>query len=188
MPIEHIDLSGRASDYPEALSTSARDTPEDAPPAPAPNWRILLYPHRSLPRRGFAIFIAITSALFVVPLLPLIGTAALWLLLPFLVATVAAMWFFLMRNYKDAELVEELSLWPERLTLIRRDPKGQTRHWEANPYWVSAHLHDTPVPSYLTLRGGPREVELGAFLSPVERLEVKDLLEEELRVMRQRQN
>jgi hypothetical protein len=33
------------------------------------------------------------------------------------------------------------------------------------------------VPNYLTLSGGGREVELGAFLTPVERIELKDRLE-----------
>ena len=37
-------------------------------------------------------------------------------------------------------------------------------------------LHPTagPVPNYLTLQGGPREVELGAFLSEEERLALRD--------------
>jgi uncharacterized membrane protein len=37
------------------------------------------------------------------------------------------------------------------------------------------------VPNYLTLSGGGREVELGAFLTPVERVELKDTLESALR-------
>jgi len=55
--------------------------------------------------------------------------------------------------------------------------------WEANPYWVRVALHAKggPVPNYLTLSGGGREVELGAFLSPPERVELKSLLERELR-------
>ena len=31
------------------------------------------------------------------------------------------------------------------------------------------HASSGPVPQYLTLRGGPREVELGAFLTEEER-------------------
>ena len=37
------------------------------------------------------------------------------------------------------------------------------------------------MPQYLTLQGGPREVELGAFLTPPERLGLKDTLERALR-------
>ncbi len=41
----------------------------------------------------------------------------------------------------------------------------------ANPHWVKPKLHPTggPVPHYLTLTGGPRVVELGAFLTEDER-------------------
>ena len=47
------------------------------------------------------------------------------------------------------------------------------------PTWVTPHLHVTggPVPNYLTLRGGPREVEIGAFLSEPERLALRDELQ-----------
>jgi len=37
------------------------------------------------------------------------------------------------------------------------------------------------VPQYLTLSGGDRQVELGAFLTPQERLALKDMLERQLR-------
>lgn len=174
MPIQHIDLSEGASDYPEALSTYGGKTPL---------YRVLLYPHRSLPRGGFVFFIAATSFLLAIPLLPLIGTAALWGLLPFLIATIALLWFFIMRSYKSGQLVEEVSLWPDHMTLVRANPDGSRQDWQANPYWVEVVSHDTPVPSYLTLRGGPREVELGIFLTPDERVALKEELEHKLRFL-----
>ena len=56
------------------------------------------------------------------------------------------------------------------------------RDWEANPYWVRLKLHEAggPVPKYLTLSGAGREIELGAFLTPGERVELKSCLEAEL--------
>lgn len=47
-----------------------------------------LWPHRSLPRRGFALFIVITCGMLTLPLYPLIGTVTLWGLLPFLLLAV----------------------------------------------------------------------------------------------------
>ncbi|TDT74757.1 putative membrane protein [Litoreibacter halocynthiae] len=174
MPIQRINLTKGASDYPEALSTYDGS---------APVYRVVLWPHRSLPRGGFVFFIAITCFMLSIPLLPLIGTAAIWVLLPFLVLTVTLLWVFIMRSYRSGQLVEELSLWPDHITLVRREPDGRRQDWSTNPYWVEVISHDKPVAAYLTLRGGPREVELGAFLTPEERLELKEELEEKLRFL-----
>jgi uncharacterized membrane protein len=45
------------------------------------------------------------------------------------------------------------------------------RDWTANRYWAQVVFHPTsgPVEYYLTLQGGAREVEIGAFLSIEER-------------------
>ena len=71
----------------------------------------------------------------------------------------------------------------DRMRLERHDPRKPPRDWEANPYWVTIHIHERggPVPQYLTLRGGGREVELGAFLTPGERMGLKRTLDAELR-------
>ena len=106
-----------------------------------------------------------------IPLFAVLGTALLWGLLPFIVAVVAGTWWAFGRNWRDADLTEVLTLDPDRIAIRRRDPDGTLRDWEANPYWVSVHIRPTggPVADYLTLKGGGREVELGAFLVPEER-------------------
>ncbi len=130
-----------------------------------------LWPYRSLPKRGFVIFIAITASLVLLPLLAVLGTPVLWGLLPFIGGVLAAMWYFLQRSYKDGEVLEELRIWPDRVTLVRYNPRAPKQEWEANPYWIQVELHEKggPVENYLTLKGGDREVELGAFLTPEER-------------------
>ena len=140
--------------------------------AAAPLAHLRLWPHRSLPRRGFVWFIGITAALLAVPLVPLIGSPVLWGLLPFMLLALWGIWAALTRSYRDGGVVEDLTLWPDRITLTRQGPGGQNRAWQANPHWVELSLYpeDGPVPHYLTLRGGGREVELGAFLSEDERL------------------
>lgn len=181
MPIQHIDLTARASDYPEALSTYKDGE--------TPIWRVLLWPHRSLPRGGFVFFIAMTSFLLAIPMLPLIGTKALWGVLPFIVLTVAFLWFFLKRSYQDGHLVEELSLWPDRISLVRLNPRSsptsKRQDWTANPYWVKINTFEKPVEHYLTLSGGTRDVELGTFLTAKERRELQSSLEEQLRALKQ---
>lgn len=134
--------------------------------------RLQLWPHRSLSQRGFVWFIGATAALIAVPLIGILGSPVLWALLPFLLATIWAIWFALRKNGRDRDILEDLRLSRDRITLVRHSPHGGRQAWEANPYWVRVSLHETggPVPNYLTLKGDGREVELGAFLSEDERI------------------
>ncbi|RID93690.1 DUF2244 domain-containing protein [Gemmobacter lutimaris] len=155
------------------------------PPSPEGE-RLHLWPYRSLPRRGFVWFVGATAALIAVPLIGVIGSPVLWALLPFLIAAIAAIWWALERSYRDAEIVEDLMLAADRMTLTRHGPRGRHQSWEANPHWVRVERHETggPVPQYLTLRGGPRPVEIGAFLTPEERLTLEHELRQHLRALR----
>lgn len=137
----------------------------------APKAELHLWPYRSLPRRGFVWVMGMGFALMLLPLLALLGSVILWGLLPFGLAALGALWFFIEKSYKDGEILEELRIWPDRMTLTRHGPKGQLQTWEANPFWVTVELHKRggPVPDYVTLKGKGREVELGAFLSEDER-------------------
>jgi uncharacterized membrane protein len=140
--------------------------------------RLHLWPHRSLTQRGFVWFVGLTAALIAVPLIGILGSPVLWALLPFLLATIWAIWFALRKNGRDRDILEDLRLSPERITLVRHGPNGRRQDWEANPYWLRVTLHESggPVPHYLTLKAGGREVELGAFLSEDERIALKDEL------------
>ncbi|MGR3433305.1 MAG: DUF2244 domain-containing protein [Shimia sp.] len=142
--------------------------------------RILsLWPYRSLPKRGFVAFMGVTAGLMAVPLLPVLGTWVFAGVLPFLAIAFGGLWWALSRSYRSGDLIEELRLSPETIRLDRREPDGGRLDWEAKPYFARCRLHPTggPVENYLTLQGGPREVEIGAFLTPEERA----ALESELR-------
>lgn len=137
---------------------------------------LTLTPHQSLTPGGFVVFMGVTLGFIAVPLLSVLGTPVLWGLLPFFAAALWGLWAAINRNRRDARLRETLTIWPDRIELVRQEPHGPAKRWEANPYWVSVHLHpgDKPVENYLTLKGAGREVELGAFLSPEERAALKD--------------
>lgn len=143
-----------------------------------------LWPHSSLTAPGFVWFIAITAVALCLPLIPLLGTFALWGLLPFLLLALFGVWYGIRRNQRDMMLHEILVLDDEQITLTRHNPRHSDQHWQANPYWVELRLHPSkgPVENYITLRGSDREVELGAFLSPEERVEVYRELDEKLRL------
>jgi uncharacterized membrane protein len=156
---------------PHVLEGAANPTaPDPRVRDDAPILALTLWPHRSLSRRGFRIVLGIVAAGLAVPLVPLAGTSAAWGLAPFLLAALGALWLAIRRSYADGRLTEELRLWPDLITVERREPRGAVRRWHANPHWVRLRLFENArIEKYLTLTGNGREIELGAFLSPEER-------------------
>ena len=178
MPVEWMNTKKAPS------SVGAFLLPGDDPDGP-PRLRIILRPSRSLPRKGFAWFLLIIWGLLLVPLIPLLGTVIVWVILPFLLATLGAIWLSLERNYRDGDLLEELCLWRDLIKVDRLNPRKPSQHWQANPHWTALKLRESggPVENYLTLKGNGREIEFGAFLSPEERQKLyQDLLVELRRV------
>lgn len=149
----------------------------------APAAELHLWPYRSLLRRDFVTFIAATAAIVLLPLLALLGTPVLWGLLPFFIIAVGGIWYAINRSYKDGEILEELRIWPDRMTLDHTDPRKGHKSWEANPYWVHLKIDrkNERIVNYLTLKGADREVELGAFLSEDERATLYDELDQKIR-------
>jgi len=163
MPVEWLDSDTTGAPVITGASCHARGEP--------PLACLHLWPHRSMPKRGFAGFIGATFALLLLPLLAVLGTPILWGLAPFVLGALWLLYAMIQKNYRDGEVLEELRLWSDRAELTRSARNRAPQTWAANPYWVSVHLHDAggPVSSYLTLKGAGREVELGAFLSAEER-------------------
>lgn len=147
---------------------------------------LTLWPHRSLPRKGFAAMILATFALITVPLYPVLGTAVLWGLLPFIMLAVGALWWALERSYRDGDILEELTLTPATTHLSRRNPRGDRQEWDCATHWARAEMHQQggPVPFYVTLSGNGRRVEIGAFLSEPERQALYGELAEALKTAR----
>lgn len=160
--------------------------PEDPAPRSAPRAELHLWPYRSLLRRDFVIFIVATLVLISVPLSSVLGTFVLWGILPFFLIVIGGLWLAINRSYKDGEILEQLKIWPDKITLDHVHPRRGHLSWEANPYWVQVKFdpHHEKVPNYLTLKGGDREVELGAFLSEDERAVLYDEVDRALRDVR----
>ena len=119
-------------------------TPDPAPDAPVAE--LHLWPYRSLLRRDFVVFIAGTVAIIFLPLIAVLGSPVLWGLLPFFIIAVSGVWYALHRSYKDGEILEELRIWPDRMTLIHIHPRRGRKSWEGREGerrdWHRAHgLH-----------------------------------------------
>lgn len=147
-----------------------------------PLFTVSLWPHRSMTRRGFRWFLGLLAAGLSIPLVSVWGTPVALFLTPFLLAALAFAWVMIELNYRAGRLVEELRIWPDAIAVERREPRGRVLRWAANPYWVTVGLNDTPtIEKYLTLTGGGRTIELGAFLTPEERVDLAGGLRDALR-------
>ncbi|MEM8595722.1 MAG: DUF2244 domain-containing protein [Pseudomonadota bacterium] len=141
-----------------------------------------LSPNRSLSTTGRKRFLWFAASGFALPLLPLVLTPVLWIPLAFALIVLTGLWYALRRNTADGQLCERVTLWPNELRVERRETSGIVRRWRADPYWVRLTLHENGRPEqYLTIKGGGREIELGAFLSPEERVELAERLEAAIR-------
>jgi uncharacterized membrane protein len=141
-------------------------------PPHAPAQEMRLWPHQSLPARGFAAFILTTFSMILIPTLTLIGTALLWGMLPFVLMAVGGIYLALQHNHRSRLIEEVLTIDATNAHLTHRTARGDVKEWECNRYWtkVTKYEADGPVPHYVTLRGEGREVEIGAFLSEEERI------------------
>lgn len=161
------DRNGAAGDRSPAASHSADPFDRSAPPL----FSARLWPHRSMTPRGYRWFMATLAAGLAVPLLGVWGTPVALFLAPFLLGALGLVWLALRASYRSARVTEEIRIWPDLVAVRRREPHGRLLRWAANPYWVRLQLTDTPsVERYLTLRGSGRTIELGAFLTPEERV------------------
>ena len=143
---------------------------------------LTLWPHQSMTSEGFAWFMGSTATLLAVPLLAVLGSPVLWVLLAFLMAAFWGVWRAIMANRAQRSYHEALTLGREQVRLAHVPRRGTTLLWVANPHWVRIRLrNDGPVEKYLTLTGGGREVELGAFLTPEERQALYEDLNRALR-------
>lgn len=120
----------------------------------------------------------ITAFMLSVPLWGIAGTPVFWGLVPFLAVALWGLWYAIRRNGRNLDLCETLSIWRDEVRVERREPDGRLLRWQSDPMKVRLKLHDDArIEDYLTMTGGGREIELGAFLAPEERVALAEEIE-----------
>lgn len=143
-----------------------------------PIYQVTLWPHQSLTRPGLYWMLGITAFMLSLPLMGLSGTPVFWVLLPFLIAAFLGLCWAIRCNGRNLSLSEDLWVWRDEMRVERREPDGRLLRWQAEPRKVRVRVHsDARVEDYLTLSGGGREIELGSFLAPEERMALSEELE-----------
>lgn len=133
--------------------------------------KVELWAHNALSETDLATVVLMCFAVAILPLFIFLGTNIYWGLLPFIVGSVAALWYSLRRNQSDRNIRETLNINPTAVELTHQPARGSALHWSCNKHWVKVQLYpqNGRIEEYLTLRGGGREVELGRFLTAQER-------------------
>jgi uncharacterized membrane protein len=139
-------------------------------PSQPPLFDAVLYPHRSLGPRGFALLMAsCAGAAMLVGLW--FATQGAWPVLPFFGGEILLIWWAFRANNRDARMFETVRLTPEELTVEKVRPSGRRLATTfAPPHWLRVDLVARPDGgNTLHVASHGRSLEIGRFLSPDER-------------------
>ena len=130
----------------------------------------VLYPHRSLGRRGFRILLLFVAGLSGAMSIPFYLMGA-WPVMGFFGVDVALFYVMFQMNYRAAGLGERVTLTPATLRVSRMEPRGRRREWSFNPRWVrvARHEHEEFGLLRLALVQRGNEVEIARCLGAQEK-------------------
>ena len=162
----------------QAHETAAAATPADPT---RPIFEALLYPRRSLGKRGYLILTIGTAAIIGAYGLVFLLLGA-WPIFGFLGGEWLLFWYLFTHHHRGNARSERIRLYADHLLFERRDAKGAVVTERLQPYWLNVILERADEPdNVLYLRSHGRSILVGDFLSPDERRdlarELKDVLE-----------
>ena len=136
----------------------------------------VLHPHRSLSPVGFIILmVALASVSFTMGIMFLLAGA--WPVFGFFGLDVLLVYIAFRANYRSGMVYETLRLTSDDFTVRRVLPNGREKSWTFQPYWLRVQMDNPPTTeSELKLLSHGRELVIGSFLTPDERLEVAEAL------------
>lgn len=136
----------------------------------------ILRPHRSLSAFGFLLLMGVICTVsFVAGMVFLLQGA--WPVMGFFGLEVVLIYGAFKLNYRSGRVLESLQLGREELLVRRIDPKGRVSSWTFQPNWLRVKMDDPPEhKSQLVLASHGRNLVIGAFLTPEERLDLAKAL------------
>jgi uncharacterized membrane protein len=142
---------------------------QDSQAAEPPVFEALLYPHRSLGRKGYAILIAGTAVIVSLYGLVFLVIGA-WPIFGFLGGEWLLFWFLFRKHHRGEERAERIRLYADHLLFERYDRRGGHTSERLQPYWLNVILERAEEPdNALFLRSHGHSIAVGAFLSGQER-------------------
>jgi len=144
--------------------------------------RMRLFPNRSLDSNGTKVVFGIIAFGFLLPIIPFIGSPIGTTLTIFSGMTFYLFLTLLQKNFQQGNTFEEILISREKIIIVHQEKNKEQKTWEGNPYWtrVNVDTHNPKLKNYLTLTGSGKHIEVGAFLSPDERIELRDKIQNAL--------
>ena len=144
--------------------------------------RMRLAPNRSLDSSGMKVVFLVIACGFLLPILPFIGSPIGTMLTIFSGLTFYLFLIMLQRNFQQGNTFEEIFISKSKIVVVHQEKNKKQKTWEGNPYWtrVTLDINNPKLKNYLTLAGKGRHIELGAFLSPDERIQLRDKIQNAL--------
>ena len=139
-------------------------------------------PNRSLSGEGTIVVFAILAIGLIVPIVPFLGSQVGITLTLFSGITFYLFLFFLEKSFQSGQLYEEIKISSEKIEITHKEKNKKKLTWEGNPFWTKVVMEDkeNKVENYLTIQEKGRHIELGAFLSPDERKNLKNEIQNAL--------
>jgi uncharacterized membrane protein len=158
------------------MAITAAGTPDDSA-----GFDILLRPHRSLSPTGFWIVMTILAAWSFIGGI-VFWLAGAWPVIGFCGLDVALVYWAFRASYGERRAVERLTLTGGTLTVRRIDKRGAEEQVAFPSYWLRVSLEESANgPGRLVLSSHGREVAIGSFLPPEERVVLAQELDLALR-------
>ena len=126
----------------------------------------VLWPHRSLPPRGFRLLMLALGALSLIAGICFVAAGA-WPVCGFFGLDVALLYLAFRLSYRSARQRETLRLAEDQFTVERVDIYGERRLWRFQPFWLKVVLEERRDESNrLVLASHGKSVVIGDFLAP----------------------
>ncbi len=149
----------------------------DNPPGGEPIFSAVLKPHRSLSPTGFGlVMLALVACSFTAGLAFWLMGA--WPVVGFMGLDILLVQFAFRMNYRAARAAEEVTLYPDRLRVVRTSARGEVAEFSLNPYWARLIVDRHPEigVTRLSLTSHGKRFDIAGFLGPHERESFADAL------------
>ena len=139
-------------------------------------------PNRSLSSEGTLVVFVILVIGLVIPIVPFLGSEVGITLTLFSGFTLYLFLFLLEKSFQSGQLYEEIKISSGKIEITHKEKNKKKLTWEGNPFWTKVVMEEkaNKVENYLTIREKGRHIELGAFLSPDERINLKNEIQNAL--------